>query len=78
MAPLYEDLCADLDWTQDASRAQKMRGANEARCRELDAKVTDAEENLGDVEVREALLAKADYLCRIGTKLLHRFCSECR
>jgi len=33
---------------------------------ELEAKLKDAEENLGDVEVREALLAKADYLASIG------------
>ena len=43
-----------------------MREANEAQCRVLDEKVKDAEENLGDVEVRDACLAKADYLCQIG------------
>lgn len=43
-----------------------MREANEEQCRILDEKIKDAEENLGDVEVRDAFLAKADYLCQIG------------
>lgn len=43
-----------------------MQSANETKMQELEGKIKDAEENLGDTEVKEALTAKADYLCRIG------------
>lgn len=43
-----------------------MQSANQAKLQELEEKIKDAEENLGDTEVKEALTAKADYLCRIG------------
>ena len=43
-----------------------MQSANQAKLQELEGKIKDAEENLGDTEVKEALTAKADYLCRIG------------
>lgn len=66
LAPLYQDLCEDLGWSQDAARLQKMQQANEARLKELEEKIKDAEENLGDIEVRDASLAKADHLCQIG------------
>ena len=29
----------------------------------------DAEENMGDIELRDARLAKADYLCKLGAPL---------
>ncbi len=29
----------------------------------------DAEENMGDIELRDARLAKADYLCKLGVPL---------
>eukprot|EP00955_Chlamydomonas_euryale_P053058 355364-Chlamydomonas_euryale.AAC.3 len=35
---------------------------------ELESKIKDAEENLGEQEVRDALLAKADYLASVGDK----------
>jgi hypothetical protein len=35
--------------------------------------LTDAIENLGESEIREALLAKAEYLCRIGAKVCLQF-----
>lgn len=43
-----------------------MQSANQTKMQELEGKIKDAEESLGDTEVKEALTAKADYLCRIG------------
>jgi 26S proteasome regulatory subunit N7 len=36
--------------------------------KELDEKIADAEKNLGESEIREAMLAKSDYLLKIGDK----------
>jgi 26S proteasome regulatory subunit N7 len=36
----------------------------------LDEKIDDAEKNLGETEIREAYLAKAEYLSSIGNKEL--------
>jgi len=44
----------------------EMATANAAELKELDEKVVDAEKNLGDSEVRDALLARARFLARIG------------
>lgn len=35
---------------------------------ELESRIKDAEENLGEQEVRDALLAKAEYLASLGDK----------
>ena len=43
-----------------------MRSAATARLTTLDAAVEDARENAGDVEVRDALAAKATYICDTG------------
>ena len=63
---LYEEACAELGWEPDAGRLEAMRAASDAGLAALDARVKDAQENLGDVEVRDALAAKAEHLCRIG------------
>lgn len=47
-----------------------MQSANQTKMQELEGKIKDAEENLGDTEVKDALTAKADYLCRIGKSSL--------
>ncbi len=45
-----------------------MRAKNAEKLAELEAKIKDAEENLGETEVRDALHAKADYLAAIGDR----------
>lgn len=69
MAPFYEELCKDLEWKTDQALLQKMKAANEAEIKRLDEAVEDAEKNLGETEVREFMLKKAEYLCRIGDKV---------
>jgi 26S proteasome regulatory subunit N7 len=68
MAPVYEPLCQELGWELDTAQLERMRGANAARLADLDAAAKDAEENAGEVEVRDAVHAKADYLADIGDR----------
>lgn len=68
LGPLYEQLSEELQWPVDADRLAKLRAANTEKLEAFDSKIKDAEENLGDVEVREARAAKAFYLCKIGDR----------
>jgi len=68
MGPLYELVCKDLKWQVDAKLLTDMKDANKTTLTELEAKIKDAEENLGESEHREALLKKAEHLTRIGDK----------
>ncbi|GAB5568204.1 26S proteasome non-ATPase regulatory subunit 6 [Prionailurus iriomotensis] len=68
MAPYYEALCKSLDWQMDTDLLSKMKKANEEELKRLDEELEDAEKNLGESEIRDAMMAKAEYLCRIGDK----------
>ncbi|CAH3151112.1 unnamed protein product [Porites lobata] len=68
MAPLYEELCTELKWPVDKPLLAKMQANNEEKLKKLDETLKDAEENLGETEIRDALYAKAEYLCQIGDK----------
>ncbi|KAI2530294.1 proteasome 26S subunit, non-ATPase 6, partial [Homo sapiens] len=68
MAPYYEALCKSLDWQIDVDLLNKMKKANEDELKRLDEELEDAEKNLGESEIRDAMMAKAEYLCRIGDK----------
>ncbi|CAD5113233.1 DgyrCDS2412 [Dimorphilus gyrociliatus] len=68
MAPFYESVCNDLGWDIDTTLLQKMKTKNEEDIKKLESNIEDAEQNLGESEVREALTAKAEYICKIGDK----------
>lgn len=68
MAPFYEETCQLLGWPVDPQLLTKMKSNNEEKLKQLDAAIEDAETNLGEMEVREANLRKAEFLCRIGDK----------
>ncbi|GIY68686.1 26S proteasome non-ATPase regulatory subunit 6 [Caerostris extrusa] len=68
MAPFYEEVCKDLTWPIDNALLELMKKANEEALKKLDDAIEDAEKNLGEMEVREAFLNKAEYLSRIGSK----------
>ncbi|KAI1285467.1 26S proteasome non-ATPase regulatory subunit 6 [Halotydeus destructor] len=68
MAPFYEEACRDLKWSVDNAKLQKMKDQNSAKLATLDAAIEDAEKNLGEMEIRETNLAKAEYLSSIGDK----------
>uniref|UniRef100_A0A8C6PYT1 26S proteasome non-ATPase regulatory subunit 6 n=1 Tax=Nothobranchius furzeri TaxID=105023 RepID=A0A8C6PYT1_NOTFU len=68
MAPYYEGLCKELKWQLDTELLSKMKKANEEELKRLDDVLEDAEKNLGESEIRDAMMAKAEYLIRIGDK----------
>lgn len=68
MAPWYELLCKDIGWAVHQSLLEKLRTINEEEIKRLDLAIEDAEKNLGEMEVREAYLKKAEYYSRIGDK----------
>ena len=69
MAPFYEQLCSQFDWSLDAAFLQKMKAKNEEKLKEIDSAVEDAEKNLGETEVRDFMLKKAEYFSRTGDKV---------
>ncbi|KAG1331368.1 26S proteasome non-ATPase regulatory subunit 6 [Cocos nucifera] len=68
MASLYESLAARSVLEMDAGVLDSMRRKIEDELKKLDEKIADAEENLGESEVREAHLAKSLFYIRIGDK----------
>lgn len=66
MAPFYQNTCAEFGWTLDHSLLAAMEAANAAELVKLTEKLEDAEKNDGETEIREALLARAEFLVRIG------------
>jgi 26S proteasome regulatory subunit N7 len=68
MAPFYRILCKEFKWPVDAALEASMAKQNETELAQLDERLTDAEQNLGDIEVLEALLAKARMFSRVGDK----------
>lgn len=73
MAPYYEVLCKELKWQVDSDLLSKMKKANEEELKRLDDVLEDAETNLGESEIRDAMMAKAEYLIRIGNKVRSPF-----
>ena len=69
MTPFYLDCCKDLNWKVDDALVAKMKLENETKLKELDTKIEDAEKNLGETEIRETNLARAEYLSLIGDKV---------
>lgn len=68
MAPWYELICKDLGWTVEAAFLKTLKAKNAEKIKLLDEAIEDAEKNLGEMEVREAFLRKAEYYSRIGDK----------
>ncbi|CAK9110394.1 26S proteasome non-ATPase regulatory subunit 6 homolog (26S proteasome regulatory subunit RPN7) (AtRPN7) (26S proteasome regulatory subunit S10 homolog), partial [Durusdinium trenchii] len=69
MLPYYEKyLCPGPAGPPDEALKAEMKKQNEEEEAKLDEKIKDAKENLGDIEIRDALLAKAGFFNRIGDK----------
>ena len=67
-APLYEYICKELKWSVDNKMMAAFKEKNKESLTALETAISDAQENLGESEVREALLKKAEYLAQIGEK----------
>ncbi|CAI8044246.1 26S proteasome non-ATPase regulatory subunit 6 [Geodia barretti] len=68
MAPFYESVCAETGWTVDPDLLAQLKSANEKKLVSLEEAIEDSEKNFGETEQKEALQAKAEYLCRAGHK----------
>lgn len=68
MAPWYELVCQDAGWKKDLNLLKSMKAKNAEAIKKLDEAIEDAEKNLGEMEVREAYLRKAEYYSKIGDK----------
>ncbi|XP_071082389.1 26S proteasome non-ATPase regulatory subunit 6-like [Haliotis cracherodii] len=68
MAPYYEEVCKELGWSLDSKLLQQMKAANTDKLKKLDEAIEDAEKNLGETEIRDFMLEKAEYLSKIGDK----------
>ena len=66
MVKKYESVCDEFDLMVDAEQLDGAVAKNIEKEKELEEKIKDAEENLGEVEVRDALLAKACFYRSIG------------
>lgn len=69
MLPYYEKyLCPRPAGPPDEALKAELKKQNAEEEAKLDERIKDAKENLGDIEIRDALLAKANFFNRIGNK----------
>ena len=68
MGPFYELLAAELQINVDKDLLADLKQKNAKKLKEIDDEILDAEQNLGESEVRQAFLKKSEYLCQIGDK----------
>ena len=73
MAPFYEEICAEMGWQLDTTLLEQMKEANQKELTKMQESVEDAEKNLGETEVRDFMIKKAEYYCRIGAKVFLSF-----
>lgn len=69
MAPFYSSVCTELGRTLDAALLAKMAEENKKELARLEEVIEDAGKNFGETERRDALMAKAEYFCKIGDKV---------
>lgn len=66
MAPLYRKAVEEFGWPPEEEKMKAMEARHAEELAAIDAKLADAKENYGDVEVRDALIARAQFFCRIA------------
>ena len=69
MAPFYHATCVELKITEDTKLLEELTEKNRVELSRLDHNIEDAQENLGETELKDALLERAEYLSRIGDKV---------
>lgn len=69
MAPFYEECCRDLGWQLDSALLERMKKENETQLQTMNETIEEAEKSMGETEIREANLKKAEYLSRVGDKV---------
>jgi len=68
MLPFYLVLSEQFKWEGHEQLVDELKKDNEEVLKVLDDRIKDAEENLGESEIREALLARADFFSKKGDK----------
>ncbi|KAF5306427.1 hypothetical protein FQR65_LT07339 [Abscondita terminalis] len=68
MAPFYEKVCGDLNWTVDEELLEEMKKGNEIALTYLNETIDNVKASFSTSEVRDAYMAKAKYLMKIGDK----------
>jgi hypothetical protein len=69
MAPFYLVCSKEFGWNDmSESDLKEMQQRNADKIKTFDDKIVDAKENLGDNDVLDALMGKADYIFSIGDK----------
>jgi 26S proteasome regulatory subunit N7 len=69
MSKYYQHVASVLNFTPDEKLVSEMAAKNETELKDIEEKIADAKENLGDTEVRDFLLQKAEFFSRIGDKV---------
>lgn len=69
MAPFYESVCQEFNLPVDKSLLSTMQKANQDELAKMEEKLQDATENLGETDISDALIAKANYYTKIGDKV---------
>lgn len=69
MAPFYLTIAEELKVPVDQELLKSMEQANAEALQKLEEKIADAEQNLGETEVNDGLLAKAEHFADIGDKV---------
>jgi len=68
MLPYYEKNVAAGVLAADEALKAELKKSNDDELAKIEAKILDAQENLGETETRDALLEKADFFNKIGDK----------
>ncbi|CAG8557855.1 10456_t:CDS:2 [Scutellospora calospora] len=68
MAPFYQLVTEELKIPVNKTLLSKYQEVNKEELQKLEERLQDAEQNLGETEISDALLAKADYFAKIADK----------
>ncbi|KAI9009507.1 26S proteasome subunit RPN7-domain-containing protein [Gaertneriomyces semiglobifer] len=68
MTPFYEIITDEFSIPKDTALVARMEAANAEQIKKLDERLEDAEKNLGETDISDALIAKAQFWAKIGDK----------
>merc|ERR1719500_2723178 len=66
MVEYYKIVAKELGWAEDGGLVAEMEAKRKEREAELQQQRENAEKNEGETEIKDCLLAKAEYLVEIG------------
>lgn len=69
MSSYYQSCWEEAKLAIDTNLMAKMKKSNSEELSKLEARLEDAQKNLGETEIFESLLATFDFFCKIGDKV---------